>query len=165
MQVALFFDAGWRLVGGGRKSAILRGKLPWWFRCPLRPLPCPIPGQISTPYQSLCTLCLAPSPGKSLLLAQVRSPSALPYPRANLYSLPKSVRHLPCSVKPCKCFGLIRHGGCAFPAPSPCVCVCAVRALLLFWAWLYRANYAQRGKCVCFVRSRRSCLLMRAPAI
>ena len=25
MQVALFFDAGWRAVGGGRKSAILRG--------------------------------------------------------------------------------------------------------------------------------------------
>ena len=93
-------DAGWQAVGGGRKSAILRGKHSWWFRYSLRPLPCPISGQISTPCRSLCALCLAPSPGRSLLLAKVCAPSALPHPRADLYSLPKSVRPLTYPIKP-----------------------------------------------------------------
>ena len=43
-------------------------------------------------------LCLAPSSGRSLLLAEVCAPSVLFHPRADLYPLPKSVRPLPCST-------------------------------------------------------------------
>ena len=72
----------------------------------VRPLPCPILGQISTPCRSLCALCLAPSPGRSLLLAEVCAPSALP-------------------LKTLKVLWLDSPWGLRSPySPPLCVCVC-----------------------------------------